>query len=288
MTNPFVIDARHDFPLIGNWQEVAQRQASNMVSTWTERLCLSQTNQGYALSVCIFGALGEETSFTDEEFEETDLSLPPDYLPAFYEGELVSLREDGYICGPLLVWGDGTVVEFMHPREQVIQDACRQLEWSFSAELLEKIVELTQSTKLKSALPTGLMEAYLSTSYQAEVPNGSCVLNVGSPSQKLLEVYADSQTESAAFITAQNPLGCSLTDEENRLRVNALLTDTKNLGLLFFEGEGIGADDSWDPERSVLLLGLTFEQAVHLGRHHQQNAIIWADEDAVPKLVLLR
>lgn len=288
MTNPFVIDACHVFPLIGNWQEVAQRQASNMVSTWTERLRLSQTEEGYAFALCIFGALGEETASEDDESDETDLSLPPDYLPAFYEGELVSVREDGYICGPLLVWENGTVIEFKHPSEQVIQDACKRLDWPYTGELFEKVVELTQSARLESALPSGLVEAYLSTSYEAEMPKGLCVLNVGSPSQKLLEVYADCENKSAAFITAQNPLGCILTAEENRLRANALLADSKDLGCSFFDGEGKGADDSWDPERSVLLLGLTFEQAVHLGRHHQQNAIIWADEDAVPKLVLLR
>lgn len=171
MINPFIIDASHVFPLTGGWQEVGQREASNMVSTWTERLCLSQTEDGYALAMCIFGP---------------------------------------------------------------------------------------------------------------------CVLHVGSRSQKLLDLFSNFHTKSAAFITAENPLGNRLADGENRLRVNALLADAKVLDLPCFEGEGVGEDPSWAPERSALLLGLTFEQAVHLGRYHEQNAIIWAGEDAVPKLVILR
>lgn len=288
MINPFVIDASQVFPLTGDWQEVGQREASNMVSTWTERLCLSQTEDGYALAMCIFGALGEGSLSSDDDDDEMEQSLPSDYLPAFYEGELVSLWEDGFICGPLLVWGDGTVVEFSKPDDQVIQDALRQLDWSYSIELVEKIIELTQVAPSESVLPAGLVVAYLSTSYRAKVSGGPCVLHVGSRSQKLLDLYSDFHTKSAAYITAENPLGNRLADGENRLRANALLADAKALDLPCFEGEGVGEDPSWAPERSALLLGLTFEQAVHLGRHHEQNAIIWAGEDAVPKLVILR
>ena len=89
MTNQSVIDASHVFPLTGNWQEVDQREASNMMSSWTELLCLSPTEAGYALAICIFGALGEEALYDDEESEEAGLSLDPDHLPAFYEGEMV-------------------------------------------------------------------------------------------------------------------------------------------------------------------------------------------------------
>jgi hypothetical protein len=288
MTNQFVIDASNVFPLTGDWQEVDQRKTANMMSTWTELLCLSPSEAGYALAICIFGALGEEALFDDEEADETELALDPEYLPAFYEGAMVSLREGGYICGPLFDEYTDTIVEFARPNKQVLRDALTQLDWPYSGELIDEIIELAQAKPSGTALPPDLVGAYLSTNYQAQIPSGLCSLRVGSPSQTLLELYKECAIQSAAFITAQNPLGRSLTDAENRVRVNALLADAKGLGLPFFEGEGVGADDSWPPERSLLLLGLSFEQAVHLGRHHDQNAIVWVDKDAVPKLVILR
>ncbi|WP_443025861.1 DUF3293 domain-containing protein [Sphingomonas sp. RB1R13] len=54
--------------------------------------------------------------------------------------------------------------------------------------------------------------------------------------------------------------------------------------------DGIGCDPNgrWAGEPSFLVLGIVFDQAKALGDQYQQNAILWASEDAVPRLVTLR
>lgn len=68
----------------------------------------------------------------------------------------------------------------------------------------------------------------------------------------------------------------------------ALRRDLIGLGLPFLEGEGGPETGRWEPEESFLILGLEYQQALHLGRHYEQNAIMWAEIDAVPRLILLQ
>jgi hypothetical protein len=43
---------------------------------------------------------------------------------------------------------------------------------------------------------------------------------------------------------------------------------------VFFKGMGVGDDDSWEPEASFMVLNIRKEDAVKLGRHFKQNAIV--------------
>jgi hypothetical protein len=54
--------------------------------------------------------------------------------------------------------------------------------------------------------------------------------------------------------------------------------------------KGAGSDPSggWPPEESFLVLGLGLEAARTLGREFHQNALLWTDHDAIPRLILLR
>jgi hypothetical protein len=75
-----------------------------------------------------------------------------------------------------------------------------------------------------------------------------------------------------AFITACNPRSKVLTDAENlerHLQLKALVKD-----YLSFEGEGVGNDPDWKPEKSLLILGIKMEFAVRIGMHFEQNAIV--------------
>jgi hypothetical protein len=54
------------------------------------------------------------------------------------------------------------------------------------------------------------------------------------------------------------------------------------------DGEGCDITDTWPGERSFLVLGLDLETSMLLGRDFGQNALVWADEDAIPRLILLR
>ena len=62
----------------------------------------------------------------------------------------------------------------------------------------------------------------------------------------------------------------------------------RSLGLPFFDGLGQHPSNGWQGEASFLALGATRDQACDLGTRFEQNAIVWAGADVVPRLVLLR
>ncbi len=58
--------------------------------------------------------------------------------------------------------------------------------------------------------------------------------------------------------------------------------------LAYIEGIGQHPSKQWPGEASYLVFGLELEAAKTLGRALRQNAIVWSDADAVPRLILLR
>jgi hypothetical protein len=66
------------------------------------------------------------------------------------------------------------------------------------------------------------------------------------------------------------------------------LGDLEALGLESVAGIGRDNDDPREGEPSFLALGISRRAAESLGRKYRQNAIVFAGEEAVPRLVLLR
>ena len=89
------------------------------------------------------------------------------------------------------------------------------------------------------------------------------------------------------FITACNPWGKELVSAGN-LRLHADLGRTlERLGLEHIEGIGQHPSNGWPGEPGYLVFGVAREAVRNMGRALQQNAILWSDADAVPRLVLL-
>ncbi len=144
-----------------------------------------------------------------------------------------------------------------------------------------------------SCLPRPLIVAYRGTAYRAKAGNDLVDLRIGTRSNVLLDLY-DWQTSnasaprSATFITGWNPFSEDCCDQENAAANAALEGVLKTRGHPYFHGEGHGSDQIWAPEASFLAIGLTRQAAIDLGRRYDQNAIVFASEDAVPHLLLLR
>jgi len=136
-------------------------------------------------------------------------------------------------------------------------------------------------------LDDALLEAYRATHYEVFGVEG-LVLRVGVPSEELEGLMASHGVACAAFVTACNPLGEALGDEVNRARCADLLADLVAKGRDCLAGHGRHPDGGWEPEPSLLVLGLDRAAAEALGRRWEQNAIVWAGEDATPELLLLR
>ena len=78
-----------------------------------------------------------------------------------------------------------------------------------------------------------------------------------------------------AFITAWNPGSLEAGAGENARRQAELTTEVQSLGLRTLPGEGIGADQRWTPEQSLLILDISRGRAERLGRRFGQLAIVF-------------
>jgi hypothetical protein len=138
-----------------------------------------------------------------------------------------------------------------------------------------------------TALPPGLVQAYRETHYRVLGDDGF-TLTIDVPSPELARAHPRHGVDSSAFLTACNPFSQSLSDDENVARQAVLAAALRSLGLPFIDGLGQHPSNGWQGEASFLALGVTRDQACDLGTRFEQNAIVWAGADAVPRLVLLR
>jgi hypothetical protein len=132
-----------------------------------------------------------------------------------------------------------------------------------------------------------LIEFYRATEYwvHAEPP---FVLHVDEASPALARLHEAHGVTTSAFLTAYNPFSKPQDDAVNTARQATLEAELKERGLVYVHGEGRGASDEGWTEPSFLVLGITHEDACAIGARYEQNAILFAGADAVPRLVLLR
>lgn len=128
-----------------------------------------------------------------------------------------------------------------------------------------------------------LLEAYKNTKYH--VFQHDIVIEIDKLNDKLKELLNKYNSTEWAFITAFNPYSKVLTQDENFERHNEL----KELTNMYttFEGHGIGEDPSWEPELSLLIVGITKEDSITIGNKFEQNAIVYGKSDSEPELLIL-
>ena len=141
--------------------------------------------------------------------------------------------------------------------------------------------------KFKSQLDKDLISAYEVTNFPVK-SDPAFILNVNKVSEDLKTLYKQSRVDSAVFITAWNPYSKSLSNEENQLKNNDLENELNLRSLKFINGFGQDPLGQWAGEESFLVLGISLEASKKLGAQFEQNAIVWADKEAIPQLVLLR
>ena len=132
------------------------------------------------------------------------------------------------------------------------------------------------------------VRAYLATDYRLGHGDADIVLKVGVQSQGLAGLFEARGVDCGAFLTAYNPRGQRQSDDANDRAHAALAKSLADLGLESIEGSGSEKGSDWPAERSYFALGLALEPAREIGLEFNQDAIVWAGPDAVPRLVLLR
>lgn len=126
-----------------------------------------------------------------------------------------------------------------------------------------------------------LEDAYRRTTYGAGL---SLKLRIGRPHPFLDSMMEFRGLDTYAYLTACNPGSKPLSDQENAERQGELLARLKGRPLV--QGVAVADDGSWS-EESVLVLGITREDAVALGKEFGQVAILFGKRGGVPEPVWL-
>jgi hypothetical protein len=128
-----------------------------------------------------------------------------------------------------------------------------------------------------------LIQAYKNTKYKVFNPN--LIIEIGVMNNDLNDLLAKNNATEWAFITAFNPYSKALTEIENKDRHLQLQEFTKSF--LIYEGHGVGTDSSWEPELSLLVIGISKAEAILIGKKFEQNAIVYGKIDSTPELLIL-
>ena len=145
--------------------------------------------------------------------------------------------------------------------------------------------ELAAGEALRGLAPDKL-EAFLGTHY---LVHGAPALRlvVGERCAGLAELHRRRGVAASVFVTAWNPGGEAAGPEANARRQAELESELDARGLEWLPGEGAHPTNDWPPERSALVLGIGLTEAAALGRRFGQAAVVWCDEGALPRLVVI-
>lgn len=135
-----------------------------------------------------------------------------------------------------------------------------------------------------------LISAYRAANYRVESSGETFILHIDQYSEALSRLLLASGYHCAAFVTACNPWGklqSSATNSVDSARLADRLRQLTGGKERIIEGAGYDPAGVWPEEESFLVLGLDLEAASALGREFNQNAIVWAGADGIPRLALL-
>ena len=141
---------------------------------------------------------------------------------------------------------------------------------------------------MQTHIPADTLAAYLRTEYRFGRGADLVTLRIDTRSDALARLYAASGHRCGVFISACNPLGELQGAAANEAAHARLAAELEAAKIDAIEGEGVHPAGGWPAEKSLFALGVDLDAARELGARHRQNAVVWAGEDAVPRLILLR
>lgn len=131
---------------------------------------------------------------------------------------------------------------------------------------------------------TELEAAYRATTYRVFLPQGAVDLRINTANPVLADWLAANGVERWAIVTAFNPRSDRQSVAENLQRQSALEVVLLEDGLEPFAGENVADDDAWLPEDTCFVPGIDLPKAMALASQFGQNAIVYGEMDALPRL----
>ena len=128
-------------------------------------------------------------------------------------------------------------------------------------------------------------DAYRRTTYRVFEGDSEIDIRIGSAPPALERLLDNHGAATWAFLTAWNPRSNQLPPAENHARQRELLDTIDRHGWTALRGAGIGDDGTWPAEESLLVLGISRDQAVLLARRFGQAAIVVGERGGPAELV---
>lgn len=118
-------------------------------------------------------------------------------------------------------------------------------------------------------------QAYRGTTFEAETPVGRVEIRVGGEDERIDRLLEFCSAESWAFLTAWNPEGTFTNETENRRRQEELESEFDERDCRTFPGEAVPDPAEWAPEQALLVVGLSRDEVLQVGREYGQDAVVW-------------
>jgi hypothetical protein len=128
-----------------------------------------------------------------------------------------------------------------------------------------------------------LEEAYHKTRYIV----ADIILCVDKTNAQLDDLLIKNNCTTYAFITAHNPLSKLLSENENKILHEQLISFIKKSEFNYLEGYGEGTG-GWPNETSLLILGMRKEEAIACGVKFNQKAIIFGQLKGAASLIMIQ
>lgn len=138
-----------------------------------------------------------------------------------------------------------------------------------------------------------LTAAYRRTRYEVllpdavQAPAGPLLLRIDAPCPALRALYRLLAVSQSSFMTAWNPHSVIASEALNAAAHARLVQRLAGMGLAWWPGWARDPQGEWPAEQSVFVPGLDAATARHLGVEFEQNAVVHAAADVVPRLLWL-
>ncbi|MCP5246494.1 MAG: DUF3293 domain-containing protein [Burkholderiales bacterium] len=140
----------------------------------------------------------------------------------------------------------------------------------------------------KSGLSADLISNYFRAIYRVGMGDDAFELYIDQYSEPMYQLMNARNVSNAAIITAYNPLSQIQSAEKNQTLHAKLVETLKRRSVTLIDSNNIDSLKAWPDEKSVCILGINLESTRSIGRKLKQNAVVWIDKDAIPRIVLLR
>lgn len=140
-----------------------------------------------------------------------------------------------------------------------------------------------------SKIANNLVDSYYSAIYRINIIGSESIcLQINQFSRSLSNFLNELEYPCATIISAYNPYSQQLSDGENETAHQSLRELLLNRSCRILEGVNLDPSGYWPVEKSFCVAGLDLDTAKFIGQQYCQNAIVWIDKDAAPRLILLR